>query len=60
VAMHSPDATVHFGFADGELSVEGQGDAEGVSGAIACARALAARSDPVTGVMEIPPSHDGR
>jgi hypothetical protein len=54
VALDMPDATLRFGHADGELLVDCQSIAEGVSGAIACARLIAARSNPVTGMMQIP------
>ena len=47
---------LRFGHADGELLVDCQSLAEGVSGAIACARMMAVRSNPVTGMMQIPPS----
>ena len=57
-ASRIPTATLCFGHTDGELLVDVQGNVEGLSGAIACARTLAARSDPVTGVMQIPPSDD--
>jgi hypothetical protein len=55
VALDVPDATLRFGHVDGELLVDCQSLAEGVSGAIACARMMAVRSNPVTGMMQIPP-----
>jgi hypothetical protein len=58
VALDRPDATLRFGHADGELLVDCQSIAEGVSGAIACARLIAVRSNPVTGMMQIPPPHN--
>jgi hypothetical protein len=47
-----------FGYADGELLVDCQSLAEGVSGAIACAHMMAVRSNPATGTMQIPPLDD--
>ena len=41
-----------------ELLVDCQSLAEGVSGAIACARMMAVRSNPATGTMQIPPLDD--
>jgi hypothetical protein len=58
VALDMPDASLRFAHADGELLVDCQGIAEGVSGAIACARRIAVRSNPVTGMMQIPSLHD--
>jgi hypothetical protein len=58
VALDMPDATLRFGHVDGELLVDCQSLAEGVSGAIACARMMAVRSNPVTGMMQIPPLHE--
>lgn len=51
VALGVPEATLRFGHADGELL-------DGVSGAIACARRIAIRSNPATGMMQIPPPHN--
>jgi len=47
-------STLRFGHAGGQLLVDSQSRAEGLSGAVACARALAVRSDPLTGVMSTP------
>lgn len=58
VASGVPEVTLRFRHADGELLVDCQSIADGVSGAIACARRIAARSDPVTGTMQIPPPHN--
>jgi hypothetical protein len=58
VALDAPEATLSFGHTDGEFLADCQSVAEGVSGAIACARRIAVRSNPVTGMMQIPPLHD--
>lgn len=58
VALDMPDASLRFGYADGELLVDCQSLAEGVSGAIACARIMAVRSNLATGTMQIPPLVD--
>ncbi len=58
VALGAPEATLRFGHTDGELMVDCQSVAEGVLGAVACARRIAARSNPVTGTMQIPPLYD--
>jgi hypothetical protein len=58
VALDMPDASLRFGYADGELMVDCQSLAEGVSGAIACARMMAVRSNLATGTMRIPPLDD--
>jgi hypothetical protein len=58
VALDMPDATLRFGHVDGELLVDCQSIAEGVSGAIACARLMAVRSNLATGTMQIPPLDD--
>jgi hypothetical protein len=46
---------LRFGCVAGELLVDDQSKEERLSGAIACARALAIRTDPMTGGMWIPP-----
>jgi hypothetical protein len=50
-----PSGTLRLGHANGEFLVAGQIDDPYILGAIACARALAARTDPVTSAMGIPP-----
>jgi hypothetical protein len=52
--QHMPSSTLRLGHADGELLVDGQIGDTYILGAIACARALAVRTDPVTSAMEIP------
>ncbi len=54
VAQHFPGATMHFGYADDEFVVESSNSSEWLSGAVACAHAIAARTDKVTGAMQIP------
>jgi hypothetical protein len=51
----NPSGTLRLGHANGEFLVAGQIDDPYILGAIACARALAARTDPVTSAMGIPP-----
>ena len=58
VALDMPDASLRFGYADGEHLVDCQSLAEGVSGAVAFARIMAVRSNLATGTMQIPPLDD--
>ncbi|HTW26642.1 MAG TPA: hypothetical protein VME92_05920, partial [Acetobacteraceae bacterium] len=53
-----PETTLRFEHADGELLVDCQSIAVGLSGAVACGCRIAVRSNSVISMMQIPPSHN--
>jgi len=58
VTQESPTGILRFAYADESLSVDSEDSGEWVAGAIECARALAIRTDTVTGAMRVPCSVD--